>query len=93
MDDITVIRGCYGDQFDHAPAIYLRSTGFQLPGRPCLGILGDLRPGHGESESAGLRGYVRRLDEVRAARLIAPAFCRPSIRAPYFAAEKARFSI
>jgi len=37
MDDITVIRGCYGDQFDHAPAIYLRSTGFQLPGRPCIG--------------------------------------------------------
>jgi len=37
MDDITLIRGCYGDQFDHAPAIYLRSTGFQLPGRPCLG--------------------------------------------------------
>jgi hypothetical protein len=37
MDDITVIRGCYGDQFDHAPAIYLRSSGFQLPGRPCLG--------------------------------------------------------
>jgi hypothetical protein len=36
MDDITVIRSCYGDQFDHAPAIYLRSTGFQLPGRPCL---------------------------------------------------------
>jgi hypothetical protein len=37
MDDITVVRSCYGDQFDHAPAIYLRSTGFQLPGRPCLG--------------------------------------------------------
>jgi hypothetical protein len=37
MDDITVIRSCYGDQFDHAPAIYLRSTGSQLPGRPCLG--------------------------------------------------------
>jgi hypothetical protein len=37
MDDITLIRSCYGDQFDHAPAIYLRSTGFQLPGRPCLG--------------------------------------------------------
>jgi hypothetical protein len=37
MDDIVVIRGCYGDQFDHAPAIYLRSTGSQLPGRPCLG--------------------------------------------------------
>jgi hypothetical protein len=37
MDHITVIRGCYGDQFDHAPAIYLRSTGHQLPGRPCIG--------------------------------------------------------
>ena len=37
MDDIVVIRGCFGDQFDHAPAIYLRTTGSQLPGRPCLG--------------------------------------------------------
>lgn len=37
MDDIVVMRGCYSDQFDHAPAIYLRSTGFQLPGRPSLG--------------------------------------------------------
>ena len=37
MDDITVIRGCYGDVFDHAPAIYLRTTGSQFPGRPCLG--------------------------------------------------------
>lgn len=37
MDDIAVVRGCFSDQFDHAPAIYLRSTGFQLPGRPSLG--------------------------------------------------------
>jgi hypothetical protein len=37
MDDIAVIRGCYSDQFDHAPAIYLRSTGSQIPGRPSLG--------------------------------------------------------
>src|SRR5947199_1547637 len=37
MDDITVLRGCYGDMFDHAPAIYLRNTGSQFPGRPCLG--------------------------------------------------------
>jgi hypothetical protein len=37
MDDITVIRGCFGDVFDHAPAIYLRNTGSQFPGRPCLG--------------------------------------------------------
>ena len=37
MDDVAVIRSCYGDQFDHAPAIYLRNTGSQFPGRPCLG--------------------------------------------------------
>ncbi|MDQ6663747.1 MAG: DUF1501 domain-containing protein, partial [Acidobacteriota bacterium] len=37
MDDIAVVRGCYGDAFDHAPAIYLRTTGSQFPGRPCLG--------------------------------------------------------
>ena len=37
MDDITVVRSCVSDQFDHAPAIYLRSTGSQLPGRPSLG--------------------------------------------------------
>jgi hypothetical protein len=36
MDDIAVIRGCYGDVFDHAPAIYLRNSGSQFPGRPCL---------------------------------------------------------
>ena len=37
MDDIAVIRSCFGDAFDHAPAIYLRNSGAQFPGRPCLG--------------------------------------------------------
>jgi len=37
MDDITVIRSCFSDVFDHAPAIYLRNSGSQFPGRPCLG--------------------------------------------------------
>ena len=37
MDDIAVVRSCYGDVFDHAPAIYLRNSGSQFPGRPCLG--------------------------------------------------------
>jgi len=36
-DDLAVIRSCYGDAFDHAPAIYLRSSGSQFPGRPSLG--------------------------------------------------------
>ena len=36
-DDLCVIRSCYHDAFDHAPAIYLRNCGSQFPGRPCLG--------------------------------------------------------
>jgi len=36
-DDLAVIRGCHGDAFDHAPAIYLRTSGSQFPGRPSLG--------------------------------------------------------
>lgn len=37
VDDMAIVRSCYGDAFDHAPAMYLRSTGSQFPGRPCLG--------------------------------------------------------
>jgi len=37
VDDMAVIRSCYSDAFDHAPAIFLRNSGSQFPGRPCLG--------------------------------------------------------
>ncbi len=37
IDDMAIIRSCHGDAFDHAPAIYLRSSGSQFPGRPSLG--------------------------------------------------------
>jgi len=36
-DEITLIRSCYGDAFDHAPAMYLSSSGSQFPGRPSIG--------------------------------------------------------
>jgi hypothetical protein len=36
-DRLAVVRSCYGDAFDHAPAIYLRASGSQFPGRPSLG--------------------------------------------------------
>jgi hypothetical protein len=36
-DKLAVIRSCFGDAFDHAPAIYLRASGSQFPGRPSLG--------------------------------------------------------
>src|SRR6266849_8815127 len=37
VDEIALIRSCYGDAFDHAPGMYLRHSGSQFPGRPCLG--------------------------------------------------------
>lgn len=37
VDDMAIIRSCHGDAFDHAPAMYLLSTGSQFPGKPSLG--------------------------------------------------------
>jgi Protein of unknown function (DUF1501) len=54
-DDIAVIRSCYGEAFDHAPAMYLRCTGHQQPGRPSLGSW--LSYGLG-SENKNLPGFV-----------------------------------
>jgi uncharacterized protein (DUF1501 family) len=36
-DDISIVRSCTTDQFNHAPAQLLFNTGFQLPGRPSMG--------------------------------------------------------
>ena len=36
-DKLAVVRSCYGDAFDHAPAIFLSATGSQFPGRPSIG--------------------------------------------------------
>lgn len=36
-DEIALIRSCHGDAFDHAPGMYLRNSGSQFPGRPCMG--------------------------------------------------------
>jgi len=49
-DDFVLVRSCHGDAFDHAPAMYLYSTGSQFPGRPSLGSwavygLGTINPG------------------------------------------------
>jgi hypothetical protein len=37
VDEFVLVRSCHGDAFDHAPAMFLLSTGSQFPGRPCLG--------------------------------------------------------
>jgi hypothetical protein len=36
-DRLAVIRSCFSDAFDHAPAIFHSCTGSQFPGRPSLG--------------------------------------------------------
>jgi hypothetical protein len=36
-DDLAVVRSCYHESFNHAPAQYLLSTGFPRMGRPSLG--------------------------------------------------------
>lgn len=54
-DDLTLIRSMHTDQFDHAPAEIMFSTGIETPGRPSAGawVLYGLG-----SESANLPGYV-----------------------------------
>ena len=37
VDDICLLRGCYGDSVTHPESVYLMNTGSILMGRPCLG--------------------------------------------------------
>src|ERR1051326_4624958 len=36
-DDLAVVRSCFHDSFNHAPAQYVMNTGFSRMGHPCLG--------------------------------------------------------
>ena len=37
VDDITIVKSCHTDQFNHAPAQLMFATGFGVPGRPSMG--------------------------------------------------------
>ncbi|MFN9895503.1 MAG: DUF1501 domain-containing protein, partial [Acidobacteriota bacterium] len=54
-DKLAVIRSCHGDAFDHAPAINLRTSGNQFPGRPSLGAWAAYGLG---SENKNLPSFV-----------------------------------
>ncbi len=54
-DNLTLVKSCHGDAFDHAPAMYLQTTGSQFPGRPCLGAWTVYGLG---SENQNLPSYV-----------------------------------
>src|SRR5262249_60109014 len=52
---LAVVRSCYHDSFNHAPAQYMLSTGFARMGRPCLGSWVTYGLG---SESQNLPAFV-----------------------------------
>jgi hypothetical protein len=54
-DDLAVIRSCYHDSFNHAPAQYMLNTGSSRMGRPCLGSWTTYGLG---SESEDLPAFV-----------------------------------
>ncbi len=55
VDEITIVRSMYTDQFNHAPAQIFMNTGHQLIGRPSMGSW--LTYGLG-SESSDLPGFI-----------------------------------
>jgi uncharacterized protein (DUF1501 family) len=54
-DDLAVVRSCYHDSFNHAPAQYMLNTGFPRMGHPCLGSWVSYGLG---SESENLPAFV-----------------------------------
>ncbi|HJZ93191.1 MAG TPA: DUF1501 domain-containing protein [Gemmataceae bacterium] len=54
-DDLAVIRSCYHESFNHAPAQYMLNTGFSRMGYPCLGSWVTYGLG---SESENLPAFV-----------------------------------
>jgi uncharacterized protein (DUF1501 family) len=54
-DDLAVVRSCYHDSFNHAPAQFMLNTGFSRMGHPCLGSWVTYGLG---SESENLPAFV-----------------------------------
>jgi uncharacterized protein (DUF1501 family) len=54
-DDLAIVRSCYHDAFNHAPAQYMLNTGSSRMGKPCLGSWVSYGLG---SESENLPSFV-----------------------------------
>ena len=54
-DDLAVVRSCYHESFNHAPAQYMMSTGASRMGHPCMGSWVTYGLG---SESSNLPAFV-----------------------------------
>src|SRR5215831_13449114 len=55
VDDLCVLRGCYGDSVTHPESVYLMNTGSILMGRPSLGAWVSYGLG---SENQGMPAFV-----------------------------------
>ena len=66
VDDMCFIRSMHTEAINHEPAISYMQTGNQITGRPCLGLVGLVRPGLAEREPADVRGAGRQADQHRA---------------------------
>src|SRR5262245_1612326 len=55
VDDICLLRGCYGDSVTHPESVYLMNTGSILMGRPSLGAWATYGLG---SENQNMPAYV-----------------------------------
>ena len=58
-DDIAFVHSMVAKSNVHGPATFMQNTGFVLPGFPCMGVVGLLRLGQHEPESADLRRAAR----------------------------------
>jgi uncharacterized protein (DUF1501 family) len=55
IDDVCVLRGCYGDSVTHPESVYLMNTGFIRMGRPSLGSWATYGLG---TENRSMPGFV-----------------------------------
>ena len=91
VDDLCVLRGCYGDSVTHPESVYLMNTGSILMGRPSLGAWAAYGLG---TENRNMPAFVV-LPDPAAGRRAAPrrgatASCRPRTRARSSAAARRR---
>src|SRR3954466_3558375 len=71
VDDLCVLRGCYGDSVTHPESVYLMNTGSILMGRPSLGAWVTYGLG---TENQNMPPYVVRPDPAGLVKGGAPAW-------------------
>ena len=55
------IHSCFTETNNHSPALFEINTGMSRMGFPCVGVVGDVRPGH---ENQNLPAFVVMYDTL-----------------------------